>query len=98
MSDQITNRLFILLFWINAIIHVLSIILDLNFMILITKPLIMPLLAGVYFFKTRNIHGQVPVTYLYLAMLFSFFGDVLLMFRHSYDGPHRSNRGGLLYY
>ncbi len=80
MSNQNTNRIFILLFWINALIHVFSIILDLYFMILITKPLIMPLLAGVYFFKTRDIKRRVPVIYLYLAMLFSFFGDVLLMF------------------
>jgi uncharacterized membrane protein YhhN len=40
----------------------------------------MPLLAGVFFFKTRDVERQIPVSYLYLAMLFSFFGDVLLMF------------------
>ena len=80
MSNQITYRIIILLFWINALIHVFSIILDLNQLILITKPLIMPILAGVFFFKTRDVEKQVPVSYVYLAMLFSFFGDVLLMF------------------
>lgn len=80
MLNQKTYRIFILFFWINAVIHVFSIILDLNPLILITKPLIMPILAGVFFFKTRDVERQVPVSYLYLAMLFSFFGDVLLMF------------------
>jgi len=80
MSNYKTYRILILFFWINALIHVLSILLDLYLMILITKPLIMPILAGVFFFKTRDIERQVPVFYLYLAMLFSFFGDVLLMF------------------
>jgi uncharacterized membrane protein YhhN len=58
----------------------MSILLDLYPLILITKPLIMPILAGVFFFKTLDIERQVSVSYLYLAMLFSFFGDVLLMF------------------
>jgi len=80
MSNQKTYRILILLFWINALIHVFSIILDLNLLILITKPLIMPLLAGIFFFKTRDVVKQVPVSYLYLAMLFSLFGDILLMF------------------
>ena len=80
MTNQNTYRIFILLFWINALIHVFSIILDLNQLILITKPLIMPILAGMFFFKTRDVERQVPVSYIYLAMLFSFFGDVLLMF------------------
>lgn len=80
MTNQKTYRIFIFLFWINALIHVFSIILDLNQLILITKPLIMPILAGMFYFKTRDIEKQVPVSYIYLAMLFSFFGDVLLMF------------------
>lgn len=80
MSNQKTYRILILLFWINALIHVFSIILDLNLLMLITKPLIMPLLAGMFFFKTRDVVKQVPVSYLYLAMLFSLFGDILLMF------------------
>lgn len=80
MSNKKIYRNLILLFWINALIHVFSIILGLNLLILITKPLIMPILAGVFYFKTRDVKRQVPVSYLYLAMLFSFFGDVLLMF------------------
>ena len=80
MTNQNTYRIFILLFWINALIHVFSIILDHNQLILITKPLIMPILAGMFFFKTIDVERQVPVSYVYLAMLFSFFGDVLLMF------------------
>ena len=80
MSNQNIYRIFILLFWINALIHVLSIILDQYLVILITKPLIMPFLAVVFFYKTRDLDRHVPVSYVYLAMLFSFFGDVLLMF------------------
>ncbi len=80
MSNYKTYKILVFLFWINALIHVLSILLDLYLVILITKPLIMPILAGVFFFKTRDIKRQIPVSYLYLAMLFSFFGDVLLMF------------------
>lgn len=80
MSNMKTYKIFIFLFWTNALIHVFSIILDLNLFILITKPLIMPILALVFFFKTRDVERQVPVSYLYLAMLFSFLGDVLLMF------------------
>ena len=85
MSNQKTYRLLIFLFWINAVIHSLSIILDLYQLILITKPLIMPILAGVFYFRTRDIEKQVPVSYVYLAMLFSFIGDVLLMFMDQGD-------------
>jgi uncharacterized membrane protein YhhN len=80
MTNNKTYKILLVLFWINALIHVLSILLGLFPLILITKPLIMPMLAGVFFFKTRDIERQVPVSYLYLAILFSFFGDVLLMF------------------
>ncbi|MGD9327400.1 MAG: lysoplasmalogenase [Cyclobacteriaceae bacterium] len=80
MSNYKTYKILILFFWINALIHVLSILLNLYLLTLITKPLIMPILAGVFFFKTRDIERQVPVSYLYLAILFSFFGDVLLIF------------------
>jgi uncharacterized membrane protein YhhN len=79
-TNMKTYRILILFFWINALIHVLSIIMGLSQIVLITKPLIMPILAGVFFFKTRDAERKVPISYLYLAMLFSFFGDVLLMF------------------
>ena len=75
-----TYRIFVLLFWLNALIHVLAIILNIYPLILTTKPLIMPILALMFFFNTRKAEGRDPVYYVYLAMLFSFFGDVLLMF------------------
>jgi uncharacterized membrane protein YhhN len=68
-----------ILFWINASIHIASIILDIEWLKFITKPLLMILLAAYFHFAVqRNDFTR----WIMFAIIFSFGGDVALMFQH----------------
>jgi uncharacterized membrane protein YhhN len=69
-----------LLFGLNAIIHIIAIIFEMEWLRFITKPLLMILLAVYFHFSVnRNAFTQSIM----LAIIFSFGGDVALMFQGS---------------
>jgi len=66
------------LFGLNAAIHILAIILNEEWLISITKPLLMVFLAAYFYYSVqRNSFTK----WIMLAIIFSFGGDVALMFQ-----------------
>ena len=77
---KITLRHFLLLLFFTAsVINIFGVATDHQMMMRFSKPLIIPLLLLNVLFSSSNI----PKTY-YLALIFSFLGDVFLMF----EGPN----------
>lgn len=71
-----TNH-FLQLFWLDALLHILAIIFQLEWLVIATKPLLMVFLA-LYFY--RGITATDYKNWILLALFFSFGGDVFLMF------------------
>lgn len=67
-----------LLFGLNAIIHIMAIIFDMEWLRFITKPLLMIFLA-LYFYS--SVQKNAFTKSILLAIIFSFGGDVALMFQ-----------------
>lgn len=62
-----------------ALLHILGIIIDLDLLCSISKPLLMPLLAIWLIQETRGIQSPLRTAWL-LGLFFSTLGDILLMF------------------
>lgn len=67
-----------ILFWVNGVIHILAIIMEHELAQQITKPLLMVLLAAYFHFAVQR-NGF--TRWIMLAIIFSFGGDVALMFQ-----------------
>jgi uncharacterized membrane protein YhhN len=80
-----TVSLYLILFWLTAIIHILSIIIELEIIKTISKPLLMIFLAGYFWSYARNLRQVKLSLMVYGALLFSFFGDILLMITEQTD-------------
>ncbi|MGB0984718.1 MAG: lysoplasmalogenase [Saprospiraceae bacterium] len=72
------HKQFKFLFWLNALIHILSIILEIEWLRFITKPLLM-IFLGLYFYY--SVDRNAFTKSIMLAIIFSFGGDVALMFQ-----------------
>lgn len=70
----------IILFAVVLTAHLLSLLLKLEMMETITKPLIVITVAGYFFSATKNISSRLKV-WIGSALLFSWGGDILLMFQ-----------------
>ncbi|HLP96419.1 MAG TPA: lysoplasmalogenase [Saprospiraceae bacterium] len=68
-----------ILFGIDVLLNISGILLDQPWLIQISKPLLMPLLAGWFLAETPGRSGFIRTVVL-LALLFSTLGDILLMF------------------
>ena len=74
-----TTQLYILLFWLTATVHIVSIIIGSEIIKTISKPFLMVFLAGFYWSYAKNIRDKRLSLLVYGALMFSFFGDILLM-------------------
>lgn len=69
-------------FWVTVLIGILSLIFNFSLLDIIFKALLMPLLMLALYLKTSDNRGRKKIM---IALLFSFFGDVLLSFENK--GP-----------
>lgn len=60
--------------------HLLALLLRVEMMDRITKPLIVITVAGYFFYATKNVQSRLKV-WIVSALLFSWVGDILLMFQ-----------------
>ncbi|MBN8876583.1 MAG: lysoplasmalogenase [Sphingobacteriales bacterium] len=60
--------------------HLLALLLRVEMMDRITKPLIVITVAGYFFYATKNVQSRLKV-WIISALLFSWVGDILLMFQ-----------------
>ena len=79
MMKSKTTKLFLLLFWLTTVVHLLSIIFGSEIIKTLSKPFLMVTLAGYFWTFTKNVSGNRLLFFVYGALLFSFFGDILLM-------------------
>lgn len=73
-------KYFIYLFWLLAIFHIVVDLLDQRFLLYLSKPPLMLLLAGYFYTATRHRSSLFTRTIL-IALVFASIGDTLLMFR-----------------
>lgn len=78
------SRLILFLFFVSLLVHLLAIQFGWQLPERITKPLLVLLLADYFLLETRTISSSLKKWGL-LALLFSWMGDVLLMFQGSDD-------------
>jgi len=83
MKRFLSTFFFLALFWFVSILHLVSIMLNNDLLILISKPLILVSLSIYFLFETYSLRNQKKIKYVYGALLFSFGGDILLMFTSS---------------
>jgi uncharacterized membrane protein YhhN len=77
------SKLFYLLFLLVAVLELLSGVLSNHVLHIITKPLLMPLLIAFYVFSLTNRKEYVSIdTLMVIAFVFSWIGDIALMFGH----------------
>lgn len=74
-----TTKFYLILFWLTAIVHITSIIIGSEIIKTISKPFLMVFLAGFYWSFAKNIREYRLSLWVYGALVFSFFGDILLM-------------------
>ncbi|KAF0186084.1 MAG: hypothetical protein FD163_752 [Hyphomonadaceae bacterium] len=73
------SKYWLVLFIVCGIVEIFAEATNIRALVLISKPLLMPILAGFAFFKAREMGVAVPGA-LFGALLFSLFGDVILLF------------------
>ena len=67
------------IFWVTVLAGLIAVIFSISTLDLIIKPLLMPLLMAALFLKTGQTKGR---TKIFIALFFSFCGDVLLLFEN----------------
>jgi len=65
------------IFWVTVFAGLMIVLFNIRWLDLLLKPLLMPLLMVALFLKTGQSKGKKKI---FMALLFAFFGDVLLLF------------------
>ncbi len=75
----------LLLYIIDGIVNIIAEYLGLTYINYITKFLLMPFLALYFYQESKNVKQY---KFIYLALLFSWFGDIFLMFPRNEQNPN----------
>jgi len=68
--------IFVLLYFVNAVITIVTEHFDLRIWMYVSKVMLMPLLAIFFYSRTKSLK---PYVLIYLALFFSWWGDIFLM-------------------